>query len=124
MTHEQPGRFTLDEFYDAYPRIEQKFQAQLESSPQPRGPDLLYDVVAALQLAPGATVVDVGCGEGDHSVELARRFGFTVHGVDPVDRHIELARSAVRQQSDDVRIGSSSTAALPRPSRSTTTAPS
>jgi SAM-dependent methyltransferase len=36
-------------------------------------------------------VVDVGCGEGDHTPRLAERFGFTVSGVDPVQRHIDIA---------------------------------
>jgi SAM-dependent methyltransferase len=35
-------------------------------------------------------VLDVGCGPGRHSIELARR-GLMVHGVDISDRFIELA---------------------------------
>ena len=46
-----------------------------------------------LQLGPRATVVDVGCGEGRHSVALAERFGVSVHGVDPVARHLELSNA-------------------------------
>lgn len=84
------GRFTLEQFYDAYPRIEKDFQAALDRSLSPRGPELLYDLVRDLRLPRGATVVDVGCGEGDHALKLADRFGFTVDAVDPVDRHVEL----------------------------------
>ena len=40
-------------------------------------------VVAALGLAPGMRVLDVGCGPGRHAHELARR-GIVVHG----DRHL------------------------------------
>lgn len=35
--------------------------------------------------------MDLGCGEGKHSIELAERFGFLVRGIDPVPRHIELS---------------------------------
>jgi len=39
-------------------------------------------------------VLDVGCGEGRWTIELARRFGFSITGLDPVPRHIEVARAA------------------------------
>ena len=83
--------FSLETFYDAYPRIEAEFQAALDTSLQPRGPGLLYDLVSTLGLLRGASVIDTGCGEGNHSLELASRFGVSVHGIDPVPRHIELA---------------------------------
>jgi SAM-dependent methyltransferase len=85
----------LKSFYDAYPRIEAEFQAVLDTSLRPRGPELLYELVARLGLPRGARVTDLGCGEGQHSFELARRFGFVVRGIDPVPRHIELARVAL-----------------------------
>jgi SAM-dependent methyltransferase len=85
----------LDLFYDAYPRIEAEFQAALDTSLHPRGPEYLYELVARLGLPRGARVADVGCGEGKHAFELARRFGFVVRGIDPVARHIELAREAL-----------------------------
>lgn len=50
-------------------------------------------VIAALDLRPGERVLDVGCGTGRHSVELASR-GFKVHGVDISERFIEIARTA------------------------------
>jgi SAM-dependent methyltransferase len=42
--------------------------------------------------------VDVGCGEGDDAMQLAKRFGFRVHGVDPVRRHVELATAAATRE--------------------------
>jgi SAM-dependent methyltransferase len=86
--------FKLDAAYDAFPRIEEEFLAVLDESLGPRGPELLYEIVAGLALPAGATILDLGCGEGRQSIELARRFGVDVVGVDPVARHIELAREA------------------------------
>jgi len=83
--------FSLEESYDAFPRIEAEFEGALDASLGPRGPELLYELVQGLHLAPRANVLDVGCGEGRHSLTLAERFGFSVHGVDPVPRHIELS---------------------------------
>jgi ubiquinone/menaquinone biosynthesis C-methylase UbiE len=86
--------WSLDHAYDAFPRVEERFQALLDESLEPYGPDVLFDLMAEFDLEPGAVVVDVGCGEGGHAVELAERFGFAVTGVDPVARHIGIARAA------------------------------
>jgi SAM-dependent methyltransferase len=86
--------WTLEHAYDEYPRIEEEFSAALDESLDPRDSDMLYDIVAGFGLPAGAVAVDVGCGEGDHAEVLAERFGLSVTGVDPVSRHIELARAA------------------------------
>jgi cyclopropane fatty-acyl-phospholipid synthase-like methyltransferase len=55
---------------------------------------MLFDLVAGFGLAPGAVAIDVGCGEGEQAISLAERFGFSVTGIDPVRRHIEVASAA------------------------------
>jgi SAM-dependent methyltransferase len=87
----EPG--WLEDSYDAYPRVEKEFQAALDESLNPRGPGMLYGLVEEMRLPPRSFVVDVGCGEGKHSLELAKRFDFTVTGIDPVARQIELAKA-------------------------------
>ncbi|HEX6931000.1 MAG TPA: class I SAM-dependent methyltransferase [Streptosporangiaceae bacterium] len=86
--------WSLEQAYDEYPRIEAAFSAALDQSMNPRGPDVLYDLVAQLDVPVNAASLDVGCGEGVHSLVLARRFGFTVMGIDPVARHVAAARAA------------------------------
>jgi SAM-dependent methyltransferase len=70
-----------------FDEIEEELGRFLDESLEPRGPEQLYEIVVALGLPPGPAVLDLGCGRGDHAVELARRLGATVLGVDP-DRAI------------------------------------
>ena len=63
---------------------------------------MLFDLVADRNLPSGAPVVDVGCGEGGHAVELAKRFAFTVSAIDPVPRHIQIAKDCIARQAADV----------------------
>lgn len=85
----------LDESYEEYPRIEAAFQAALDESLQPRSPELLYEIVSNLRLPLEASVLDLGCGEGQQSLRLARDFGLAVRGIDPVSRHTEIANQAL-----------------------------
>ncbi len=91
-----------DFFYDMYPRIEEAFGARLDESLSPRGPSVLLQVVRELDLPPDSRVVDVGCGEGAHAFRLATHFGFRVLGIDPVQRHLDLAREARREVVGDI----------------------
>jgi SAM-dependent methyltransferase len=86
----------LLESYDDFPRIEEEFRRALDESLEPRGPDLLYDLVRRLALPPGSVAVDAGCGIGRHSRRLADEFGFEVIGIDPVPRNVEVAAAEPR----------------------------
>ena len=59
------------------------------------------DVAHLLELEEGAHILDLGCGIGRHSVELARR-GFRVTGVDRTEKYLDTARQ--KAASADVRI--------------------
>lgn len=58
-------------------------------------------VLAQLNMQPGARILDVGCGFGRHSVELARR-GYQVVGIDPAAAMIKAARTRAREAGVDV----------------------
>jgi SAM-dependent methyltransferase len=103
----------LLEDYDHFPRIEEAFGRALDESLNPRGPDSLYDIVEPLALVRGAKALDLGCGEGKQSIELARRFGFAVIGVDPVPRHIDLASEAAKAAGVDARFELGRAEAIP-----------
>jgi len=89
-------------FYDTYPRLEEAFAARLDESLSPRDPSVLLQVVRELDLPPDSRVLDVGCGEGAHAFRLATHFGFRVLGLDPVQRHLDVARAARRLQHHEI----------------------
>ncbi len=82
--------------HDAFDHVYEQFQDALDVSLDPVGPDMLYDAAAGLGLAAGAAALDVGCGAGRHSVELARRLGLVVHGIDSNERALGTARQNLR----------------------------
>jgi SAM-dependent methyltransferase len=51
--------------------------------------------IEELRLAPGAAVLDVGCGTGRHAIELARR-GYAVTGIDVSAGMLAQARARAR----------------------------
>ncbi len=92
-------QWSLEHFYDAYPQVEAEFDSFLDISLAPRPPEVLFDLVAGFSLPFGAAAVDVGCGEGRDAVQLATRFGLVVTGIDPVPRHLVLAREELGEAS-------------------------
>ncbi len=58
-------------------------------------------LVASLALDPAARLLDVGCGFGRHSIELARR-GYQALGIDPSTAMIEAARQQAAEAGVDV----------------------
>ena len=58
-------------------------------------------VVSALELQPGARILDLCCGQGRHSVELARR-GFRVTGYDFSEYLLELAKERAKEAGVEV----------------------
>ena len=81
--------------HDEYDLIEEAINDAVSVSLEPRGPDFLYDVIDSLALGAGARALDVGCGEGRQTIELARRFSLTVEGIDPLERRMDVARNAL-----------------------------
>ena len=58
-------------------------------------------ILTLLKIRPGAAVLDLCCGPGRHSVELARR-GFKVTGVDRTRAFLARARKRAKQTDADV----------------------
>jgi SAM-dependent methyltransferase len=81
----------------AFDIVEEQFNTALDESLDPVGPEALYDYVAQMELPAGAVAIDVGSGSGRHAVELTRRFGLQVTGIDPVLRRADADREEVTQ---------------------------
>jgi SAM-dependent methyltransferase len=75
----------------------------LDESLTPRGPDWLYDL-AGEYLEVGSRVLDAGCRDAAHLIQLVRRYDVTGVGVDPVQVHIEKARVAIEAANAGVGI--------------------
>lgn len=59
-------------------------------------PEQVSDIVALLGLTGAEAILDLPCGCGRHSIELAKR-GFHVTGVDRMNAYLDQARAAARE---------------------------
>jgi ubiquinone/menaquinone biosynthesis C-methylase UbiE len=66
---------------------------------RPRTPGHLFELVSRIGLDRNASILDVGCGQGDHARELATRFGAHVVALDPVESSVLRARQRVEEES-------------------------
>jgi SAM-dependent methyltransferase len=90
---------TVDELYgDFWADDESGLEAELERSLAPRPTESLYETFGALGVSAGDLVLDAGCRDAKHSVELVRRFGSRVIAADPIPRHLDWARERVADE--------------------------
>lgn len=54
--------------------------------------DLIVEILSSLDFENPTRVLDLGCGKGAVSFEIAERLGFTVHGIDLFEPFIEICR--------------------------------
>jgi ubiquinone/menaquinone biosynthesis C-methylase UbiE len=75
----------------------------LDQSLAPHGPSSLYDR-AGSYLQAGSKILDAGCRDALHLIELVQRTGATGVGIDPVELHIDRAKAAVEAAELEDRI--------------------
>ena len=80
---------TWEEFFDVHAPIYDENEFTKNTI---REVDFLLE---ELELAPGASILDVGCGTGRHSIELARR-GYTLTGIDLSAQMLAQAAAAAK----------------------------
>jgi len=85
----------LNELYGDIGMSDEAFEARLERSLGPRGPDMLYEALGALGLNQDHDLLDVGCRDATHTCELARRYGCRALGIDPVAHNIARSRTVI-----------------------------
>lgn len=91
------GPQNLDRLTTIYGPTTWEVYGRLDESLHPRSPDMLYDL-AAEHIAEDGTILDAGCRDATHLIELARRHPTTTGiGVEPVTIHVDRARTAVQE---------------------------
>jgi Methylase involved in ubiquinone/menaquinone biosynthesis len=75
----------------------------LDRSLNPRGPETML-ALAAERLTPASVVLDVGCRDASHLIQLVQATGASGVGIDPLGRFVERAREAVAEAGLEARI--------------------
>jgi SAM-dependent methyltransferase len=86
----------------------------------PGGRRSTEELLRAAQIAPGDTVLDVGCGVGTTAIAVAERFGAAVTAADIAPMVLDRARNNVRRArvEDHVTVEQADISALPYPDAS------
>jgi SAM-dependent methyltransferase len=109
----------LSDVQELYGRLwaddDSALDAELRRSLDPRSTASLYDAFAELGIASSDLVLDVGCRDANHAVELVRRHGCRVLALDPVPLHVERARTRVDEAglSDRIEVMQGAVEAIP-----------
>lgn len=90
-----PEKKTWERFFDAHAPI---YEDNVFTKNTVHEVDFLLD---ELRLPPGGSVLDVGCGTGRHSIELAKR-GYAVTGIDLSSEMLARAADAAKTASVNV----------------------
>ena len=106
---------TVEELYGELWARDDALTAELDRSLDPRPAESLYDAFAGFGVREGDVVLDVGCRDGAHSVELARRFGCEVVACDLIPHHVQKARQRISKEGLEgpIRIVEASIESLP-----------
>jgi ubiquinone/menaquinone biosynthesis C-methylase UbiE len=84
----------LDRLARVYSPHGRELKEVLDRSLDPRGPEMLLEA-AGEHLTPDSLILDIGCRDARHLIELVQTHGCRGVGLDPLDWHIERARAAV-----------------------------
>jgi cyclopropane fatty-acyl-phospholipid synthase-like methyltransferase len=76
---------------------ERELESFYVNSLGPRSADSLYDLFGSLGVKPADHVIDIGCRNGTQAIELAKRYGCQVLGIDPAPVHIEQANRKIAE---------------------------
>jgi ubiquinone/menaquinone biosynthesis C-methylase UbiE len=67
----------------------------IATSLHPRHMDSLYELFEQTGCTEGHLVLDIGCRDAKHAIELARRYRCQVVGIDPVPHNLEIANELI-----------------------------
>lgn len=84
----------LDRLARVYSPRYQPLRDELDRSLDPRGPAMLLEA-AGEHLTRDSLILDIGCRDARHLIELVQTNGCRGVGLDPLDWHLERARAAV-----------------------------
>jgi ubiquinone/menaquinone biosynthesis C-methylase UbiE len=88
----------LEEMYGPVAGGDDAFEEAVNRSLNPRGPNMLYDLIAQYGLASQHHLLDIGSRDAKYACELARRHGCTALAVDPLDFHLTGAQERIAKE--------------------------
>jgi ubiquinone/menaquinone biosynthesis C-methylase UbiE len=97
--HSPPLAVSVEKLYGTWALTEEEVKSVLAQTLHPRGPEMLFDLAATLGVGPEDAIVDVGCRDAKHLLELVRRLGCRGFGVEPVRANLDRGRPLMTEAS-------------------------
>jgi len=97
-----------DSIYELYGEIwgtlNDDMEETLAVSLNPRPSTMLYEYLHEFAITTEQTMLDIGCRDARHAIEIVKRFGCHVEAIDPIALHIERAKEKVATAALEERI--------------------
>jgi len=94
----------VQEMYNMSEEAYQSFLDKIDESLNPRSHEMLYDKFSNLMDNPEINVLDAGCRDARHLIELAERHSGSYKGIDIVEMNIKEANQAINEKNLEERI--------------------
>ncbi len=90
-----PPALSVEEIYHNAQLTEAELAAIFDESLYPRPASMLYSKMGKLGLGESHWLLDIGCRDAQHTMQLVQRYRCHAVGIDPVDDHVANALVAV-----------------------------
>lgn len=94
----------VQEIYNMDEKAYSDFLSDIDQSLNPRSPEVMYDKFASFEINKDSVILDAGCRDARHLIELAKKYDCRLEGIDIVESNIIAGSDSIRSNKLEERI--------------------